>query len=370
VKDPSVELVVCRARRPNAPALSSIFADTNFAFENDRRSHLIYVFEDPVEFVRRRAKALNEGQYRVMLLFLGTQFDEEFLKDVDGLTRDLDRLTGPHAMAVLFTPPPELQHFQSGFGGFQALGRFWTDWDAFVDTMTDGTYTVAQDLGIPYKDLPCIAFLNIYDDELKFGLWKLKGTPFREVYDDLRSVFDSWYRDNTRLIEKIAKLQILERHPWGKVPTNHPEMPLFQQFLRIVVLPKLVNAADNSGVSAQTRKRIEGLSSQPRNTEVVSLALKQSPTMLSVGGHFWTAQSFTEDFYQFVRNEARDQRQKLLSKLVFPLDQLSSTSRKLSMYRLISRVDIGSVEAEAGGLKLKYNPLSMLRRAFGMRDPA
>jgi len=335
---------------------------------------MIYVYEDPVEFVRRRAKQVNEGKYRLVLLFLGTQFDEEFLKAVEALTPDLDALTGPHAMAVLFTPPPA--SFKDGphrgFGGFQALGRYyhWAEWDAFVAAMTNGTYSIASDLGIQLKDLPAIVFLDPDEDEPEFALWKLKDTPFRQLYPDLRSVLDRWYQESAETVKKIKACETIQKFPWDKVPSNQPEMGTFVTFLEESVIPKLLEAADTSGVSDELKSRIARISEQPRNTDFLRAALRRSPEPLMIGDREWTADSFRTEFFAFVQASADQQRRSLLRTMKFPLRSVSGTTRKLAFHRFIDRVDLGSVEAEAGGVKFKYNPLSMLRHAFGMKDPA
>jgi hypothetical protein len=334
---------------------------------------MIYVYEDPVEFVRRRAKQVNDGQYRLILLFLGTQFDEDFLKDIEALTPDLDALTGPHAMAVLFTPPPtSFADEGSGFGGFRALGRFykWAEWDEFVGTMTDATYSVAASLGIPFEDLPAIVFLDPDEDEPEFAVWKLKETPFRKLYTDLRSALNRWYKDNADLIERIKFLQTIRKFPWEKVPSKQPEMATFKQFVEASVVPKLLDAAEFSGVSDEVKERIQRLSEQPRNADFLRPALRRSPLPLCVEDRVWTADSFSKEFFAFVHADANRQRRALLKSMKFPLQRVAGTTRKLAFQRFFDRVDLGSIEAEAGGVKFKYNPLSMIRHAFGVKDQA
>jgi hypothetical protein len=331
---------------------------------------LFYVYEDPVEFVRRRAKHVNDGQYRLILLFLGTQFNEEFVREVEGLTQDIDSLTGPHAMAILFTPPPSPPaDFMSGFGSFRALGKDWIFWDEFLKAMTDGAYSLAESLGIPYKDLPVVVFLDPDEDDPEFAVWKFKNVTFRELYDDLRSVLNHWYQDNSELIAKIALLEKIVKYQWNKVPSNQPEMPVFKAYVKDTVVPKLLEAAEIAGVSGEVKQRIEGLSSEPRNTAVMGPALAKSLNPLVVGNEEWTADTFGPKFFAFAHDEADVKRRELLRSLKFPLQSIDGTKRKLAFRRFIDRVDLGSIEAEAGGVKFKYNPLSMLRHAFGMKDP-
>lgn len=270
---------------------------------------MIYVYEDPIEFIRTRAKQVDEGQYRLVLLFLGTQFNEEFLKDVEALAPDLDSLTDAHAMAILFTPPPpnfRQNGMNLGFGACKALGRsyHWSEWDDFLRTMTTGTYAVARSLGIAFKDLPCVVFLDPDESVPEYAVWKLRDTPFRTLYGDLRSALDRWYRENSEVIDEIELLSTIKKFPWDKVPSNQPEMAQFKAFVNDTVVPRLLVAAGGSGVSEKVKERIEHLADQARNPDFVRPALRASPSPLHVDGRVWAADSFTREFFEFVHAEA------------------------------------------------------------------
>ena len=172
------------------------------------------------------------------------------------------------------------------------------------------------------------------------------------------------------MVERIKICDIIQKFPWEKVPSNQPEMETFVNFVAESVVPKLLQAADLSGVSGEVKSRIQRIAEQPRNPDFVRPALRRSPARLRIGDREWTADSFSKEFFAFVQAHADQQRRELLKSMKFPLRSVAGTTRKLAVHRFFDRVDLGSIEAEAGGVKFKYNPLSMIRHAFGMKDHA
>jgi len=307
-------------------------------------------------------------------LFLGTDYDGSFLEDVNHLARDIDSLTGRHAAAILFTPPPPLHELEHrGYAGFTALGRpsQWADWDEFVTTMTEGSYRVSEALGIGARDLPAVVFLVPDAGKPEFAAWKLRDTPLREVYRDLRSILSEWYAENAELIERIEFLRMLAKTKWDGSSGSEKQLVMLQEFVSRNVLPLMLEAAEDHAIPEEVKgkliARLEKLRRQPRNLSAVSEFLKGHRIVLSLVTGTASAETFAEQYYHTIRFVAQRSYDENLTRLGFPLERVSMPSRKLGIRHFFDRVNLGSIEAEAGGVKFKYDPLTLLRGILGFQ---
>src|SRR5215216_5012769 len=104
---------------------------------------MIVSYRTGVDVLQHHLEDIRRGQIRVLLLFLGSAYDEAFLESIKSLAKDLDELTGPYCLAIVFMPPPKENPFRQydGVLAFSGGGstRDLAEWDSFVDEMTRNT---------------------------------------------------------------------------------------------------------------------------------------------------------------------------------------------------------------------------------------
>ncbi len=147
------------------------------------------------------------GQARLLLLFLGTEYDRSFLEDVIRYGHDLDALLhDKFCIGLLFMPPPGSEAGErSAIANFKYFHNLpWRDdpelTERVVKRMTSESYDLARSLEIPFENLPGIAFLSASEPGAVAYL-SLAHSSLPEVFRDLRRVMSDWYQDNRRALE-------------------------------------------------------------------------------------------------------------------------------------------------------------------------
>lgn len=157
------------------------------------------------------------GQTRLLVLFLGSEYDRDFLVEVIRYGHDLDNLLhGKFCIGLLFMPPPPERREQH-----RAVERFkrfhelpWRDdpelTEQLVRRMSAESYNLARLLSIPLQDLPGIAFLSASEPDA-VAFIPLAHSPLTQIYPDLRRVMSKWYEDNRQTFERYkADLQFAQ----------------------------------------------------------------------------------------------------------------------------------------------------------------
>jgi hypothetical protein len=238
--------------------------------------------------------------------------------------------------------------------------------------MTKGSYELAHALDIPFEHLPAVVFLRPNPDEPEYAVLSLRGTSLQSMYGNIRSILGHWYQSNKTLLNRIAELKILAKRPWDKVPNSDQELPLFEDFSSKVAVPHIMEHYSLGGASEspsrELRRRLEHLRRNPRDVAGVLELLRKVHLSISIGDVMVGADEFKGYYFGLVNRLAEIQYQRALDSLQFPLELVAAPRRKLAIKRLFDRVDLGSIEAEAGGVKFKYNPLSFLRALLGIGD--
>lgn len=163
-----------------------------------------------LELLKSISDDIWRGQYRLLLFFLASQYDGEALSSIVDLAEDIDKLTGPHCMAIAFMPPPKrrpvpiVELFNEGLLPSEED----KEWGNFIDRMTRNTYDLAMYFNIPYDTLPCLVFLAP-GNENRFAVLHLDNTGLYTIFKHLRSLFFSWYSNNGHYLENYDKLTIL-----------------------------------------------------------------------------------------------------------------------------------------------------------------
>lgn len=182
---------------------------------------MLYSFLTGIDILNRYKAELARGQFKVLIFFLATVYDSQLLEDIKRLDRDIDRLTGPHALALAFMPPslndslPRLGNdFNKNADSFEAAGRNWNpgEFDRFADAMTQNAYDLADLFDLPYNDLPSIVFVNPQDLS-KVATLKLDKRGLAPVYGRIRQVFWEWYNEHREMLDKADQLLILANNP-------------------------------------------------------------------------------------------------------------------------------------------------------------
>ncbi|MBS3030747.1 MAG: hypothetical protein HCA25_00505 (plasmid) [Dolichospermum sp. DET50] len=182
---------------------------------------MLYSFITGIDILNRYKAELARGQFKVVIFFLATVYDSQLLEDIKRLDRDIDRLTGPHALAIAFMPPslndslPRIgNNFNKNTDSFEAAGRNWNpgEFDSFANAMTQNAYDLADLFYIPYNDLPSIVFVNPQDLS-EVATLKLDDKGLSPVYGRIREVFGEWYKEHRKMLDKADQLLLFANNP-------------------------------------------------------------------------------------------------------------------------------------------------------------
>ena len=306
-----------------------------------------------IEFIEQYRHELENGQFKVLLFFLGTEFDHEFLKSVAKFSTDINYLTGPYALAVAFLPPPATNTDRKAIK-LEAFGetKIFENGEEFAKAMTQSTYDLARYFGV--ADLPSIIFVNPQDMS-EVAILKIENT-LDTIYRDLRKIFGNWYLNHK---EKFDKVRIIKQLSNSNIKHRNKEaVEILEDFVREYILPTIEKSLENE-VQINTAKRLlENLHHQPRSTQGIQDFLTKHGIHLLV-----------EDSRQFTGSNFRDEYFKLISrssnKLIptFSFEEVKQVARKTQIKKLASpALSVASIFVEIE--KTKLNIWSILASIF------
>ncbi len=248
---------------------------------------MIYSYTSGVDILTLHRDKLLEGKFKVLLFFLATQFDEHFLQDVIKLGSDLDALTGKHALAIAFLPPPN--SIPSGFGGIRAFGKSFNERELkdLADAMTRNSYEIARMFGVKFDNLPALLFVNP-NNFSEIAIVSLRNLSIRDIYSDLREIFSQWYTEHD-VIRQSEGLRLLSKNPFEVYKTHKDLRSDFDEIARKYVIPKVqagVQELIDSGKAnpQELLRKFHGLTKQPRNIEVISQYIKNNGLIILFDG--------------------------------------------------------------------------------------
>ncbi|MBN3945133.1 MAG: hypothetical protein HWQ38_01000 [Nostoc sp. NMS7] len=346
-----------------------------------------YSFITGIDILNRYKAELAKGQFKVLIFFLATVYDSQLLEDIKRLDRDIDRLTGPHALAIAFMPPSpndSLPHLGNDFNKntdyFEAAGRDWNagDFDSFANAMTQNTYDLADLFNIPYNDLPSIVFVNP-QDILEIATLKLDNKGLSPVYERIRQVFWEWYNEHKEMLDKADQLLILANNTLTIDFSNSSSSSslrkhfqtsrmrrLFDDFIREKVYPivekgmlELISKAsvDEERIKQQLimlyKSPLKLKRPQNRILQKQRLVdfLQEENLSINLIGEQVTGDRFQSRYFELISNAASQELQtRKVNPPAFPLHKLKNIDKSImfkkpSKSRLINALQAGGKEA-------------------------
>jgi hypothetical protein len=251
-----------------------------------------------VDVLQHHLEGIRRHQFKVLLLFLGSAYDEAFLESVKSLAKDLDNLTGPHCLAIVFMPPPKENPFRQYEGlrdVFHVGGRArdLTEWETFVDEMTRNTYQLARFLDIPLDYLPCLAFIDTEHQE-EIATLRVHDKTLHDIYPQLRMLFSRWYDENKEALNAYD-LAAIDR---GYLTESPRIKPLIEEKLRQNAIPAVEEAfnallATNHDLDQEKVSRfLKRLRKKPRHTQPLVSFLQTHELTIQLDGTPTTGRNF------------------------------------------------------------------------------
>jgi hypothetical protein len=333
---------------------------------------MIYSYTTGIDILQNHIDQIKRGQFRVLLFFLGTAYDESFLDGVKSLAKDLDALTGPHCLAMAFMPPPRDNPFkQSDYvDAFKGGGkdRNIDEWDDFVSEMTKNTYELARYLDIPEHHLPCLVFIDT--DNTEFAILRLRDKTLREIYPKLREIFADWYSANKEVFDRYDSAAAAR----GYIAESSHVKRLMEEKLRQEVIPDLEQVfveaiAGNTTLDLQKAKGyFRNLRQQPLNTQPLVDFLRSNNLTIEVGEDKIGWQDFNLHYRQLYRSKVQTEENwfskppELNSPVTkFPMDKIEQLSNSVEL-----RKAGGDISNWVAGKKPIFDTLISILKLFGL----
>jgi hypothetical protein len=304
------------------------------------RTSMKFFYESGLEIIKEHADKYNDGRTRVLLFFLGSSFDEPFLRDVLDLAEDIDWLTGPHCLAVAFTPAPSVKNIDDYSECTRSHVRLVSSrakehWESFSSEMTKNTYAMANYLGVDAADLPCLAFVNPKKSN-RAAIMRMPDGRLRAAYPAIRKLFLDWYGDYRGTLDRWDYLTSFSSAGCHNASFRPATKAIIHENLVKFVVPKiaellrsLVSASDPE---LSTFERLIGrLRRQPWNTEAIDSFLRarnitipgSKPVRSSWSLGHYLAEAYERDVQS--RDSARAELALLRAQLPeFPLERVTS----------------------------------------------
>lgn len=299
-----------------------------------------------VDIVKHYLPELRRGKFRVLLLFLASGYDHTLLQDVQSLARDLDLITGPHCLAVLFAPPSPDNPYGApppGALGFWSAGRHYSfdQWDQFVDVMTRNTYALASLFHVPSTDLPCLLFVDTAQPD-RLALLRLSQATLREVFPKLRSLFERWYAENRSALDAFLLKSVLS----DELAETGRAKRLVEEALRQTAYPVMADACakliekNNSLDVGRMRRALKKLYDQPRNTQPLEQILQEKAVSLRIDGINTDAKHLRETYFALLKSRhsfaaaKNDYDDGIKTVTPFPFEEITSWGRVSYMQHL------------------------------------
>jgi hypothetical protein len=342
---------------------------------------MIVSYTTGVDVLAHHLEDISRGQFRVLLVFLGSTYDEAFLKSVKSLATDLDNLTGPHCLAIVFMPPPKENPFRPydfvwSEGKFRGGGKYRhvTEWESFVDEMTRNTYELASFLGIPLHYLPCLAFIDPQYPE-EFATLRLHDETLYDIYPQLRKLFSQWYAENKDVLDAydLATREYPYTGGYGDIPNSPRIKRLTEERLRQGVIPAVEEAfgsllaANRDLDQEKVRRRLKKLRKQPQNTQPLVSFLQTHALTIQLDGIPTTWSNFDSVYRRLYQSKALPDPyqfgpQVLASNVSrFPMHKVKSMGNNAELRRLGRRVGEGTVAS-----KPAFDIVLAILKVFGL----
>lgn len=167
---------------------------------------MIISYKSGLDILLENEQFITNGEIKLLMFFLGTKGDPDFLKSLIAYSTDIHYLTGKHCLALLFLPPSQRRSRDFETGPFLRFDES----DDFIDAMTQNSYELANLFDIPYDELPAVVLVNPHNLK-EFVVWRTLERNIDGIFRDLRQMFSKWYEANSfnLLLEKVAKLDPL-----------------------------------------------------------------------------------------------------------------------------------------------------------------
>ena len=307
-----------------------------------------FFYKSGLEVLSRHANACGDGRTRVLVFFLGSSFDEAFLRELIELAQDIDSLTGPHCLAVAFTPAPsvkkadEYSESTREYLGLVTQGKkFWRD---FTAEMTKNTYAMVNYLGVDASDLPCLAFVNPRAPD-HAAVMRLPNGSLRSVYPSIRKLFLDWYGDYRGTLDRWDFLTAYSEGGCRSCSLRADAKANIRENIVKIVVPKVAQQLralfPNTDPDRQLLERLlKRLRRQPWNTDGIDgfLYARNIPILKMPTSDPWFSRSLSDymaDLYErdvLSRRSAQEELATLREKLPdFPLERVTSISNEITV---------------------------------------
>jgi hypothetical protein len=251
-----------------------------------------------VQILTEHLAAIRSGEIRVLMFFLGSQYDHGFLREVREIHSDIDALTGSCCLAIAFMPPPpaqQLARFSFVDEGLrrddpQALERY-------VAAMTTNTYALADHFDLPLNDLPAIAFVST-DAPDDYAILPLRGRTMREVYPSIRAIFSEWYQSNKHAIDA----RILQRLDPDERTVPRDVRAAIETAIGEQVVPLVAAAFEELLLqhpqmpAARVRRMLARLRRHPKDVKALADVLRHEKVKLPLNGESFDPGQFEREF--------------------------------------------------------------------------
>lgn len=277
-----------------------------------------------IKFIERYQYELENGQFKVLIFFLGTKFEHQFLKSIDKFSADINYLTGPHALAVAFLPPPKTS-IDSKVVRLEAFGetKIFENEEEFVKAMTQSTYELARYFGV--KDLPSIIFVNPQNIS-EVAILTIENN-LDIIYRDLRKTFVNWYAKYKGEFNKVRIIKHLSKSNTGY--KNKEEIEIFDNFIREYILPVIEKVFLKNVLLEKTVKRlIKNLHHQPRSTQAIQDFLNKHGIHLIIEDRKFTGDNFRHEYFRLISRSSN----KLIPE--FSFEEVKKFTRRTKIKKL------------------------------------
>ena len=281
-----------------------------------------------IEFIESYRYELESGQYKVLLFFLGTEYDREFLESVAKFSTDINHLIGQHALAVAFLPPPKDIHTKK----LEVLdkAKSFENEEEFAKAMTQSTYEIARHFCI--TDLPSVVFINP-KNMTEVATIKIENS-LSDVYKDLRKIFGDWYVTYKEEFDKVKRLKGLYiKTRLGNQRKKKESIYELKSFIREQIIPVINKSLESASEKNQihpsfVNKLIENLYHQPLSTQGIEHLLTKNKIVLLVEEREVIGSNFRDEYFKLIHRDLN----KLLPE--FSFERVKRISRKIQVKNL------------------------------------
>jgi hypothetical protein len=350
------------------------------ALSTDMKRWPLHRWESGFAKLETQASAMAEGQYKLLILLLGVDYDASIVEYLLVAERDLQDGAGAFVLAAIFVPPsntprsPARNPHDATFEYepvHQPLVQF-SELDEFTDTMRRGTYELATRFGIRFDELPGLLLLRP-EDTTDYVFVTLKERNLGQVYADLTRILYQWRSENLESIERAAELRALRAISRGWPERYFRQQaggevalfahPVTDALLRKDIYPQIEAALVEAAAAAKVDLPyvldvFRRFRKNPATSSRISGLLEVRNLELKIAGRLIDHKSFHSFLNEWVKRAAADELRLRPAEIVvpsFPMQRLaplvatdSGTACRLQDIRTVS---VGPPEQILGGIE-------------------